>query len=241
MSILSFLTPAPDWFPAFLEKWWPQVLEKGQEHLYLVGISMAIAIAVAVPLGVLLSKIRFRPLSWTIMAIASVIQTIPSLALIALSMTAIGWINLKFGTKLDQIGTAPALIALVAYALLPILRNTYTGLRQVDPALVDVARGMGMTSIQILRRVEIPLAIPFMMAGIRISTVWTIGIATLVTFIGAGGLGDLINVGLARQQDDRIYAGVVAAIFLALSFDLFLWIVEKILTPKGAKTEKQKV
>ena len=159
------------------------------------------------------------------------IQTVPSLALIA-------FIVLVFAlVALPTIGTVPAIVALVLYALLPILRNTYTGIRQVDPAIIEVARGMGMRAYQILFSVELPLSIPVIMAGIRISTVWTIGVATLCALIGAGGLGDLILKGLRSIQMDYLVAGTVPAAALALVFDWGLARLENWLTPEGLRSD----
>jgi osmoprotectant transport system permease protein len=166
------------------------------------------------------------------MGIAGAIQTIPSLALIAFIVVVFAVI------KLPTIGTIPAMVALVMYALLPILRNTYTGIRQVDDSIIEVAVGMGMKSRQILFAVELPLALPVIMAGIRISTVWTIGVAALCGLIGAGGLGDLIIKGLRSIRSDYLLAGTVPAAMLALLFDWLLGLVEKWLTPEGLRLEQ---
>ncbi|PJW16326.1 ABC transporter permease [Geobacillus sp. WSUCF-018B] len=190
-----------------------------QEHVLLSAIAMGIAIVIAVPLGVVLT--RYRKLAEPIIGVAAIIQTIPSLALL-------GFMLLIFG-----IGKLPAIIALTLYALLPILRNTYTGILGVDPALVDAGRGMGMTSRQILWMVELPLSLPVIMAGVRTATVLTIGVAALATFIGAGGLGDLIDRGLRIADKNLILAGAIPAAILAIAFDWLLRKVEKKVTPKG--------
>jgi osmoprotectant transport system permease protein len=134
------------------------------------------------------------------------------------------------------IGKVPAIIALTLYALLPILRNTYTGILGVDPALVDAGRGMGMTSRQILFMVELPLTLPIIMAGVRTATVLTIGVAALATFIGAGGLGDLIDRGLRVADKNLILIGAIPAAILAILFDLFLRKLEEKVTPRGLKS-----
>ncbi|ADL07013.1 ABC transporter permease [Thermosediminibacter oceani] len=195
-----------------------------QEHVFLSGIAMAIAIAVAVPLGIALT--RYKKLAEPIIGIAAIIQTIPSLALLGFMLPIFG------------IGKLPAIIALTLYALLPILRNTYTGILGVDPALIDVGKGMGMTSRQILWMVELPLSLPVIMAGVRTATVLTIGVAALATFIGAGGLGDLIDRGLRVADRNLILAGAIPAAILAILFDLILRKVEDKVTPKGLKKQK---
>jgi osmoprotectant transport system permease protein len=135
------------------------------------------------------------------------------------------------------IGTKSGITALFLYALLPIMRNTYTAIEQVDPAMIEVGRGMGMTQWQILYRIEIPLCIPVVMAGIRTSTVICVGIATLCSFIGAGGLGDTIMFGLQTRGSELILAGVIPAILLALSLDGLAALIQSILTPRGLKLQ----
>jgi osmoprotectant transport system permease protein len=193
-----------------------------QEHVLLSGIAMLIAILIAVPLGVLLT--RYRKLAEPIIGIAAIIQTIPSLALLGFMLPIFG------------IGKVPAIIALTLYALLPILRNTYTGILGVDPALVDAGRGMGMTSRQILFMVELPLTLPIIMAGVRTATVLTIGVAALATFIGAGGLGDLIDRGLRVADKNLILTGAIPAAILAILFDLALRKLEEKVTPRGLRS-----
>ncbi len=214
---------------SFFEKLGPEMLRRTYEHIYLTFLAIVIAIIIALPLGIYLARSRWPKLTFAVMGTAGIIQTVPSLALIA-------FIVLIFAlVAMPTIGTLPALVALVLYALLPILRNTYTGIRQVDPAIIEVATGMGMTPRQILFSVELPLSLPVIMAGIRISAVWTIGIATLCGLIGAGGLGDLIIKGLRSIQMDYLLAGTVPAAALALIFDWTLGGLEKWLTPEGLR------
>lgn len=218
---------------SFFEKLGPEIATRTYEHVYLTFVAMLIAIAIALPLGVYLTRTRRQAIRSAVMGGASVIQTVPSLALIA-------FIVLVFAlVALPTIGTLPAIVALVLYALLPILRNTYTGIRQVDPAIIEVANGMGMKPHQILFSVELPLALPVIMAGIRISTVWTIGVATLCALIGAGGLGDLIIKGLRSIQMDYLLAGTLPAAALALVFDWMLGLIERWLTPEGLKMQTE--
>ncbi|OAK67405.1 ABC transporter permease [Lederbergia galactosidilytica] len=193
-----------------------------QEHLFLASVAMVLAIIIAVPLGIVLT--RNKKIAEFVIGIAAVIQTIPSLALLGFMLPLFG------------IGKVPAIIALTLYALLPILRNTYTGIIGVDQSLVDAGKGMGMTSKQILFMVELPLTLPILMAGIRTSTVLTIGVAALATFIGAGGLGDLIIRGLNVMDKNLILSGAIPAAILAVVFDLLLKLLEDKVTPKGLKS-----
>lgn len=218
---------------AFFDKLGGDMLQYTVEHIYLTFLAILIAVAIAVPLGIYLTRTKHKRVSSTALGLAGVIQTIPTLALIA-------FIVLFFAVAgLATIGFLPGLVALVLYALLPILRNTYTGIRQVDPAVVEVARGMGMKPHEILFKVELPLSLSVIMAGIRISTVWTIGIATLCGLIGAGGLGELIFRGLRSlpRTADYLVAGTIPAAALALVSDFVLGRLEDWLTPEGAKTE----
>jgi osmoprotectant transport system permease protein len=212
---------------AVYQKLGADILKATYQHIYLTFISLLIAILIAIPLGIFLAKTRFKKLSSLILNIAGVIQTIPSLALIALIIVVFALI------RLPTIGRIPGIFALVLYALLPLLRNTYTGIKQVDANVIEVARGMGMRNHQILFLVELPLSLPVIITGIRIATVWTIGIATLVGLIGAGGLGDLILRGLRTIQMDYLLAGTIPAAILALISDFFISKTERWLTPKG--------
>jgi osmoprotectant transport system permease protein len=193
-----------------------EILAATREHLSLVLISMAIAAAIGVPLGLaLVTHPRWRAAALTV---ASIFQTIPSLALFGFL------IPLPF---LGGIGARTAIIALVLYALLPILRNTYVGLIGIDPAIVEAAEAMGMTERQILFRVRLPLATSFILAGIRTATVITIGVATIAAAIGAGGLGTFIFRGVAMVSDAVILAGAIPAALLALLADFLLGLLER--------------
>lgn len=212
-----------------------EMLVSTQEHMVLTFTAMFIATAIAVPLGIFLSRCRMKMLVSLVIGLVNIIQPIPSLALVAFTLAIFIWINNVLALHIPVIGMPPGLVALVAYALLPILRNTYTGVRQVDPTVIEVATGMGMTRRQILFSVQLPLALPFIMAGIRIATVWTIGVATLVSLVGAGGLGDLIFKGLSNFRITLILAGAAPAAALALVFDWILGRLESWLTPTGLK------
>jgi osmoprotectant transport system permease protein len=197
------------------------ILSHTGEHLYLSLTAIAIAIVIAVPLGILLT--RFPRVAEPVIGVAAVIQTVPGLALLAFMVPIFG------------IGTLPSIIAFTLYALLPILRNTYTGILGVDNAVVDAGRGMGMTSRQILFMVELPLSLPVIMAGIRTSSVFTIGLAALAAFIGAGGLGELILRGMSMYDNNLVLAGAIPAALLAILFDTVLRAIERKVTPRGLK------
>ena len=185
------------------------------EHLVLVLVSVAIATAVGIPLGVLLTR---RP-AWQrpVLGAANVMQTIPSLALFGLLIPL----------PLFGIGMRTALVALTLYALLPILRNTVVGIESIDPALREAAVAMGMTDGQLLRRLELPLAAGVILAGVRVATVIGVGLATIAAPIGAGGLGTLVFSGLASLDNGRILAGAIPAAALALAADAALGGVER--------------
>ena len=200
---------------------WPDLLQSLLQHIQLVFISMLIAILVGVPLGILVSRVK--ALETPILSVAGILQTIPSLAL------------LGFMIPLFGIGIKTAVAALFLYSLLPIIRNTFTGIKDVDKSTLEAARGMGMTGFQILYKVQLPLALSIMMAGIRTATVINVGTATLAAFIGGGGLGDFIFLGISRNIDALVLIGAFPAALLALVFDWLLGRLEKATTPRGLK------
>src|SRR6476469_7639437 len=193
-----------------------EIRELTFEHLSLVIIAMAVAIALAVPAGIAAT----RRASWRRAALgfANVMQTVPSLALFGFL------IPIPF---IGGIGRRTAIVALVLYALLPILRNTYVGLSSIDPAVLQAAEAMGMTNAQILCRVRFPLALAFILAGIRTATIITIGVATIAAAIGAGGLGTFIFRGVAMVSDAVILAGAIPAAVLAIVADILLGWLER--------------
>ncbi len=202
-----------------------EILQSTGEHLWLTGITMLLAVAIGVPLGILVAR---RPLlSKPILGGANIAETIPSLALFGF-LLPLPWL----GERGDRI----AIAALTLYALLPIIRNTAAGIKSVDPAVREAALGMGMTGWQILWRVEMPLAFPTMLAGIRIATVWTIGIATIAAAVGAGGLGEYIFRGLAMVDNRVILAGAIPAAVLALLADILLGLLERHVRPERRKS-----
>ena len=193
-----------------------EILEATADHLTLVLVAMAFAIAIGVPLGMLI--VHRKTLRHIALALASVFQTIPSLALFGFL------IPIPF---IGGIGRRTAIVALVLYALLPILRNTYVGLTGIDPAVLEAAEAMGMTQSQILLRVRLPLARAVILAGIRTATIITIGVATIAAAIGAGGLGTFIFRGVAMVSDAVILAGAIPAALLAIAADLLLGLLER--------------
>jgi osmoprotectant transport system permease protein len=197
-----------------------EILQATAEHVWLVGLTMIFAIAIGVPLGVLVTR---KPwLSKPILGGANIAETIPSLALFGF-LLPMPWL----GGRADRL----AIAALTLYALLPIIRNTSAGILGVDRAVREAARGMGMTDRQILLQVELPLSFSTMLAGIRIATVLTIGIATIAAAVGAGGLGEFIFRGLAMVNDQLILAGAIPAALLALAADFVLGVLERRLRP----------
>ncbi len=198
-------------FIQFLRHNGDQIFSATLEHLWLVGASMFIAIVVGVPLGVVVTRRKW--LGKPILGTASVAETIPSLALFGL-LLPVPWL----GARADRL----AIFALALYALLPIIRNTVAGISGIDPGIRDAALAMGMTQNQILFKVELPLSFSYLIAGIRVATVLTIGIATIAAAIGAGGLGEFIFRGLAMVNDQLIFAGALPAAVLALLADFLL-------------------
>lgn len=190
-----------------------ELLDQTVEHIGLTFVSLLIAVIIGVPLGLLAT--RFKTISGSVLGAVGVIQTIPSIALLGFMLPLLG------------IGALPAVVALFLYALLPIVRNTYSGIEEVDSSVTESARGMGMTGGQILRKVELPLATPVIFAGIRTATVINVGVATLCALIGAGGLGEYIFRGIALNNSVMIMAGALPAALLALGFDFALGLIER--------------
>jgi osmoprotectant transport system permease protein len=197
-----------------------EVLELTLEHLKLVGISTFLAVLVGIPLGILIT--RWPILNRPVLAGANIIQTIPSLALFGFLLPA-PWI----GARADRL----AILALALYALLPLIRNTYAGIQGVDRAIVEAGRGMGLTDRQLLFQVELPLSLGVIIAGVRVATVISVGLATIAAAIGAGGLGEYIFRGLAMVNNQVILAGAIPAAAMALLADVSLGWLEKRLRP----------
>jgi osmoprotectant transport system permease protein len=206
----------------FLSRYGSQIAELTVEHIWLTGWAILIATLISIPLGILLT--RNKRLAKPVLAVVNTLQTIPSLAMLGFLLPLP-----LLGGKAARI----AITALVAYALLPIVRNTYAGIRGVDPTIIEVAKALGMTSMQRLTRVELPLAAGFILAGLRTATVTCVGIATIAAAVGAGGLGELIFRGVASLDNRLVLAGAIPAALLALGADALLGIVEKKLSVPG--------
>lgn len=203
----------------FIQNNWPDILAKTLEHVTLSFTAVILACLVGIPVGFFI--VNREKLARMVLNIANIIQTIPSLALFAFAMPLFG------------IGAKPAIFALFLYALLPIIKNTLLGIRNVNPATIKAAKGMGMSQVQIMFKVEVPLAISVIMGGVRIATVTSIGITTIATLIAAGGLGDFIYTGLGMLNQPMIMTGAIFSALLALLADFLLGLVEKRLTSKG--------
>ena len=203
---------------------YPTIIKLTIEHLYLVSISVGAAILTGVPIGILITK--DKKLADAILYIASVIITIPSVAMFGLMIPLLSLVN-------RGIGFWPAAIAIFLYSQLPIIRNTYTAINNIDPALREAAKGMGMSDWQRLAKVEIPLAVPVIMAGVRMAVVMNIAVATIAVYIGAGGLGTIINEGITGSNSIKLIVGAVAVSLLAIIADYLFLFIQKMLTPKG--------
>ena len=209
---------------------YPQILSLLMEHLKLTAVSVGLAILIGVPLGIFVSYAAKA--SKPVLSAANVIQAIPSMALLGFMIPVLG------------IGVIPAIVAVVLYSLLPIIKNTYTGIENINPQTLEAAKGIGLTPFQVLTKVQIPLALPVIMAGVRIASVTAVGLMTMAAFIGAGGLGYLVFSGIRTVNNNQILAGAIPACFLALTVDFLIGLVEKLVTPvslqKGDSAVKKK-
>ena len=203
-------------FVEFLKQNWSELLTLTREHIFLVFLSTGFAILVGVPLGILLTRVKL--LRTPVLGFANIMQTVPSLALFGLL------IPIPF---IGGIGAKTAVIALALYALLPVIRNTVTGILGIDPKIREAATAMGMTDGQILRMVELPLAMPVILTGIRVAVVICVGVATVAAAVGAGGLGTYIFRGLRQNDNNLLLAGALASALLALLCDFALGQFEK--------------
>ncbi|AOZ89260.1 choline ABC transporter permease [Bacillus xiamenensis] len=209
----------------FLEKNGGELLTKMWEHLYISLIAVVLGIIVAVPLGVILTRMKRG--AGVVIGVVNIFQTLPSLAILAFFIPILG------------VGKIPAIVALFFYSVLPILRNTYAGVQGVNKNLLESGKGIGMTTWEQIRLVELPLAVPIIMAGVRTSTIYLIGWTTLAAFIGGGGLGDYILIGLQLYQPEYIIAGAIPVTILAVIIDFSLMKLEKKVTPEGLKGLKE--
>ena len=202
----------------YLEFWqekFDSILTYTVEHLLISFVVIVLSIVVTVPLAIYMTKMKSEKLKNLIFNIANIFQTIPTVALLAIMIPLMG------------IGFAPAVTALFLYALLPLLRNTYTGIQSIDPSIVEAAKGMGFSTFGRLFKIELPAALPYVMSGIRVTTVYIISWTTLAALIGAGGLGDLILAGIGYNDKHMIFTGTILAIVIALCLDLIMGKFEK--------------
>lgn len=211
-------------FLEFSVKNYNQILLSLIRHIELVGIAILAGILIAVPLGVFLT--RYKRIAPPVLALAGTIQTIPGLVMMGFALILIG------------IGIFPAVVVLTLYAILPILRNTYTGITEVDKSYKEASKGIGMTTMQTLFQVEIPIALPTIIGGIRLSVVYIVSWATLAGLIGAGGLGDLIWTGLSTYNTNYIFAGAIPSAILAFVLNGLIGLLQTKLTPRGLRRVK---
>ena len=194
------------------------------QHISIVAVAVGLAILTGVPIGIAITQNQRA--ADIVLYLAAIIITVPSIALFGVMIPILSIIG-------QGIGYLPAVIAILLYSQLPIIRNTYTAIANVDPALREAARGMGMTAMQRLRQVEIPLAVPVIMAGVRTAVVMNIGVAAIAAYIGAGGLGTLISRGISQTDPRQLVAGALAVSVLAIAADFFLLWLQKRFTPRG--------
>ena len=196
------------------------------EHLSIVSFSVGVAIFTGVPIGIYIT--RNKVLADKVLYVASIIITIPSIAMFGLMIPILSMVG-------QGIGFWPAVVAIFLYSQLPIIRNTYTAVNNIDPALREAAKGMGMSGMQRLWRVEIPLAVPVIMAGVRMAVIMNIAVATIAVYIGAGGLGTIINQGIASTNDTLLIVGALMVSLLAIMTDYLFSIIQHFITPRGLR------
>ena len=216
--------------PDFLQHNMQQSLTLTWEHVWIVGLSLFIAICTAVPTGILIT--RSERLATKVIGAANILMTIPSIALFGLMLPMFALIG-------QGLGKPPAIVALVLYSQLPLIRNTYIAIKNVPAEIVDAGRGMGMTNWELLKEVEIPMAIPVILAGLRTAAVMCIGIAAIAAYIGAGGLGVFIQQGIDRVYEEMIVSGAVLVSLLAIVVDGSMAALEHLVTPKGIKVQRE--
>jgi len=207
-----------------------EVLYLSWEHIWIVGVALLIATPIGVVLGIVITK--HEQFASRVLNGANILMTIPSIALFGLMLPVLAIVNMG-------LGKVPAIIALVLYSQLPIIRNTYTAIKNVSPSLVDAGKGMGMGKWKLLRELEIPLAIPVIIAGLRTAAVMNIGIAAIATYIGAGGLGVYIQQGIARVYPEMILSGAILVSLLAIIVDGGMALLEQLVTPEGIKVQRK--
>lgn len=200
------------------------------EHIYMVGVSLIIATLIGVPLGIMITK--NENMAKKVINSANIMMTVPSIALFGLMLPVLALIG-------EGLGKLPAIIALILYSQLPIIRNTYVAIKNVSPSIRDAGKGMGMNRWELLKEVEIPIAIPVIVAGLRTAAVMNIGIAAIAAYVGAGGLGVYIQNGIDRVYPEMILAGALLVSILAIVVDAAMALAERVLTPKGIQIQKR--
>ena len=214
---------------AFILQNLPAIGQRTIEHVSIVGVAVGLGVLTGVPIGIAITQNQRA--ADIVLYIAAMIMTIPSIALFGVMIPVLSLIG-------QGIGYLPAVIAVLLYSQLPIIRNTYTAISNIDPALREAARGMGMSSLERLRQVEIPLAVPVIMAGVRIAVVINIGITAIATYIGAGGLGAFISRGISQTDSRQLITGALAVSVLAIAADYLLLWVQHRLTPVGIRATR---
>lgn len=200
------------------------------EHIYMVGVSLIIATLIGVPLGIMITK--NENMAKKVITGANIMMTVPSIALFGLMLPVLALIG-------EGLGKVPAIIALILYSQLPIIRNTYVAIKNVSPSIRDAGKGMGMKRWELLKEVEIPIAIPVMVAGLRTGAVMNIGIAAIAAYVGAGGLGVYIQQGIDRVYPEMILAGALLVSILAILVDAAMALAERVLTSRGIQIQKR--
>ncbi len=205
---------------------WDLIVSRTGEHIEIVGVAVGIAILTGVPIGIAISQ--NQRLADAVLYVASIIITIPSIALFGMMIPVLSLVG-------HGIGYLPAVIAVLLYSQLPIIRNTYTAITNIDPALREAARGMGLTRMQRLREVELPLAVPVILAGVRVAVVMNIGVTAIAAYIGAGGLGAFISRGISQTDPRQLVTGALAVSVLAVVADLALLGLQRLITSPGLR------
>ena len=206
---------------------WQLIAVRAGEHVSIVGVAIGLAIVTGVPIGILIT--RSRRIADNVLYVAAIVITIPSIALFGIMIPILSLVG-------HGIGYVPAVIAVLLYAQLPIIRNTYAAINNVDPALREAARGMGLTWMQRLSEVELPLAVPVIMTGVRVAVVMNIGVTAIAAYIGAGGLGTFISRGISQTDPRQLVTGALAVSVLAIIADFTLQGLQRAMTSKGLRT-----
>jgi len=215
----------------YIENNYQHILFLTGEHLWIVTLALVIATLIGVPLGIIIT--RNEELARKVINVANILMTIPSIALFGLMLPVLSVVGLALSKE-------PAVTALVLYSQLPIIRNTYTAIKNVPPPVVNAGRGMGMNRWHLLAEVQIPLALPVILAGLRTAAVMNIGIAAIAAYIGAGGLGVLIQQGIGRVNEEMILSGALLVSLLAVVVDGGMALLERLVTPQGLKIQQRR-